>query len=173
MGGGVNISRSLGEERSAVGNESFSFRGVGCRGLSARDRSLLVYNGIAGRGDIAGAISRGGAGGLRHGAPSCPPRGKAGRVVGLSCWGRSVICRGAGVCPQGHRCVPRCVPWKWQYREGLSLGLTGPAAVINRSALRRGGSAGETVLTSVELVLWCVMGLTAASFPLPAAFGCV
>lgn len=56
--------------------------------------------------------------------------------------------------------------------EGSLFGLTGRAAVINQSALRRGGSAGEALLTSVELVLWCVMGFTAAAFPFPGAFGC-
>lgn len=51
--------------------------------------------------------------------------------------------------------------------QGLLFGLTGRTAVINQSAFRREGSAGETLLTSVEPVSECVMGFTAASFPLP------
>lgn len=59
----------------------------------------------------------------------------------------------------------RCVLWRCG--QGLLFGLTARAAVINQSALRRGGSAGETLLTSAEPVSGCVMGFTATSFPLP------
>lgn len=51
-------------------------------------------------------------------------------------------------------------------REGLVFGLTGRAAAIHQCALRRGGSAGETLLTSVEPVLGCAVGFAAASSPL-------
>lgn len=54
--------------------------------------------------------------------------------------------------------------------EVLLFGLMGRAAVINQCALRRGGSAAETLLTAS--VLGSVTGLTASSFPLPGAFGC-
>lgn len=71
--------------------------------------------------------------------------------------------------PSLHRCVfgQVCAVEVGECGEGLLFGLTGRAAVINQPALRKGGSAGETLLTSVEPVSGCVMGLTAASFPLP------
>lgn len=46
MGGGINISRSPGEERSSVGKGSFSCREAGCRGLAVSGAQVWVMGAL-------------------------------------------------------------------------------------------------------------------------------
>lgn len=178
MGGGINSSRSPGEDKSAIGSESFSFRAAGVPWVSSQwgtGRCWFIM-GALGEGILPEHLS-GGAGGAAEGkrGPSHPSmdsrqKGNAGRVVGLFCWDRSVGWRGAGVCSQVHRCVPGqvCAVEVGERGQGLLFGLTGRAAVINQSVLGREcgrdsadpGGAGVGVCHGVRSSLipphWCL-----------------
>lgn len=182
MGGGINSSRSPGEDKSAIGSESFSFRAAGVPWVSSQwgtGRCWFIM-GALGEGILPEHLSLGWGWGCSRrktwwSFPSFhgfPPEGKCWESCGAFLLGQE---RGLerGWCLLAvwwHRCVPGqvCAVEVGERGQGLLFGLTGRAAVINQSVLGREcgrdsadpGGAGVGVCRGVRSSLipphWCL-----------------